>query len=79
MSVFKAKWESECGVKVISRNLGTLEVESVVCLFCRAFGQETPDNDCKRKRKQTQKVQSFSAPWKVDKLKKHNKTLHPDK
>jgi hypothetical protein len=79
MSVFKAKWESECAVKVISRNLGTQEVESVVCLFCRAFGRESPDDDCDQKRKQTQKVQSFSAPWRIDKLKKHNKSMHPSK
>ena len=79
MSIFKAKWESECAMKVISRNLGTQEVESVVCLFCRAFGRECPDDDCDQKRKKTQKVLSFSAPWRIDKLRKHNKTIHPNK
>ena len=79
MSIFKARWESECAMKVISHNLGTQEVESVVCLFCQAFGRESPNDDCDRKRKQTQKVQSFSAPCRIDKLKKHNKTMHPNK
>jgi Mg/Co/Ni transporter MgtE len=78
MSIFKAKWESECAVKVISRSLGTQEVESVVCLFCQAFGRESSDDDCDQKRKQAQKVQSFSAPWRIDTLKKHNKTMHSD-
>ena len=79
MSILKAKWESECAVKVISCNLGTQEVESVVCLFCWAFGRECSNDDCDRKRKQTQKVQSFSAPWRIDKLKKHTKSMHPSK
>ena len=42
MSVFKAKWESECAVKVISRNLGTQEVESVVCLFVEPLEGNPP-------------------------------------
>ena len=79
MSIFKAKWESECAMKVISCNIGTQEVKSVVCLFCRAFGRESPNDDCDGKQKQTQKVQSFSAPWTIDTLKKHNKTMHPQK
>ena len=49
----------------------------MVCLFCQAFGGESPVDDCDQKRKQTQKVQSFSAPLRIDKLKKHNKTMHP--
>ena len=79
MSIFKAKWESECAMKDVSRNLGTQEVESVVCLFCWAFGRESPNDDCDWKWKWTQKVQSFSVPWRIDTLKKHNKTMHPQK
>ena len=79
MNIFKAKRESECAMKVISHNFGTQEVESVVFLFCQAFGRESPDDDCDWKRKQTQKVQSFSATLRIDKLKNHNKTLHPNK
>ena len=46
MNIFKAKRESECAMKVISHNFGTQEVESVVFLFCQAFGRESPDDDC---------------------------------
>jgi hypothetical protein len=42
-SVFKAKWELECGVEVSSHNATTGAVENVICLFCRAFGREDPD------------------------------------
>ena len=76
MSVFKAKWVLECDMKVTNCNLGTSEVESVVHLFCQAFGRVSPNDDCDRKRKWTQKVQSFSAPWRIDKVKKHNKAMH---
>jgi hypothetical protein len=50
MSISKAKWESECAVKVTSRNLGTQEVEHVVCLFCQAFGRESSNDECDQKR-----------------------------
>lgn len=78
-SVFKAKWELECGVKVSSRNATTGAVENVICLFCQAFGREDPDETEDRKRKRTQNIQSFSAPWRIDKLKKHNNTMHSKK
>ena len=71
MSVFKAKWVLECDMKVTNCNLGTQEVESVVCLFCQAFERESPNDDFDQKQKQTQKIQSFSAPWRIDTLKKH--------
>ena len=66
-------------MKVTSHNLGTQEFESVVCLLCQAFGRESPDDDYDQKRKQSQLVQSFRAPWRIDKLKKHNKAMHPNK
>ena len=78
-SVFKAKWELECGVKVASRNPISGQVEGVICLFCRAFGREEPDEGDERKRKRTQNIQSFKAPWRIDKLKKHHKAMHPKK
>ena len=78
-SVFKAKWELERGVKVSSCNAATGSVENVICLFCRAFGREEPDDDESRRRKRTQNIQSFRAPWRIDKQKKHNIAMHPTK
>ena len=48
-------------------------------MFCRVFGREDPDDDKSRKRKRTQNIQSFRAPWRIDKLKKHNIAMHPKK
>ena len=78
-SIFKTKWELECCVKASSRNATTGAVENVVCLFCRAFGREDPDETENRKRKRTQNIQSFSAPWRMDKLTKHNNLMHSKK
>lgn len=78
-TVFKAKWELECGVKITSRAATNNAVESVVCLFCRAFGKEEPESADRRKRKRSQNVQTYSAPWRIDKMKNHNKSMHATK
>ena len=77
--IFKSKWELECGLKVTSRNASTGNVENVICLFCRAFGRETPDDNDNRKRKRSLNIQGFTPPWRIDKFKKHIKSMHPKK
>jgi len=76
---FKAKWELECGVEITSRSASSSAVESVVCLFCRTLGKEEPKSAVSRKRKRSQKIQTFRAPWRSDKMKNHNKSMHAEK
>ena len=78
-AVFKEKWELECGVKITSHGATNNAVESVVCLFCRAFGREEPESLDGRKRKRSQNIQTYGAPWRIDKMKNHNKSMHATK
>jgi len=48
-------------------------------MFCKTFGKEEPEDADKRKRKRSQNVQKFTAPWRTDLMKKHNKSMHPKK
>ena len=75
-TTFKPKWEVECGVKVTSRDANTGAVVNAVCLFCTAFGREEDYENLNRKRRRTQNIQSFCAPWRIDKLKKHHLSMH---
>ena len=74
-SIFKEKWQIDCGVRILTRNTVTNEVESIVCMFCKTFGKEEPEDADKRKRKRSQNVQKFTAPWRTDLMKKHNKSI----
>ena len=51
----------------------------MVCLFCRAFGREEPESSDGRKRKRSQNIQTYGAPWRIDKMKNHNKSMHATK
>jgi hypothetical protein len=76
---FQNKWELECGVKISSRNYSIGDVENFFCLFCRALEKRIPRTRTQGKGKESLNVQHFCAPWRIDKLKKHNKAMHPGK
>jgi hypothetical protein len=54
-------------------------VESAICLFCRAFGKEELDVGDIRLRKRSKNFQTYTAPWRIDKIKNHNNSMHPTK
>jgi hypothetical protein len=75
---FRTKWLEECGIKVQSRDKQSGNVMSVACQFCMAFGKESDEND-NRKRKRTENIQTFEAPWRSDKFKLHLNKMHSAK
>jgi hypothetical protein len=75
----KAKWELECGTWITSHCISSSSVESVICLFCRAFGKEELDVGDVRLRKHSKNLQTYTAPWRIDKIKNHNNSMHPTK
>ena len=77
--IFREKWQLDCGVRILTRNTVTNEVESIVCMFCKTYGKEEPEDADKRKRKRSQNVSKYTAPWRTDLIKNHNKSMHPKK
>jgi hypothetical protein len=75
---FRTKWLEECGIKFQSRDKQSGNVMSVACQFCMAFGKESDEND-NRKRKRTENIQTFEAPWRSDKFKLHLNKMHSAK
>jgi hypothetical protein len=51
---------------------------SIACQFCMAFNKESDEND-NRKRKRTENIQTFEAPWGSDKFKLHLNKMHSAK
>jgi hypothetical protein len=51
---------------------------SVAYQFCMAFGKELDENDT-RKRKRTENIETFEAPWRSDKLDLHYNKMHSAK
>jgi hypothetical protein len=54
-------------------------VESAICLFCRAFGKEELDVGDVRLRKRSKNFQTYTSPWRIDKMKNQNNSMHPTK
>jgi hypothetical protein len=54
-------------------------VESAIFLFCRAFGKEKLDVGDVCLRKRSKNFQTYTAPWRIDKMKNHNNSMHPTK
>ena len=78
---FKKEWEVKLGVQISAVDPKTKETISVVCLFCKCLGRDTQNvtasgND--RQRKSTQRVHYYSAPFRIDNIKRHNVAQHPD-
>jgi hypothetical protein len=76
---FKAKWEFECGIRITSRCISSNSVESAICLFCRAFGKDELDVGDVPLRKRSKNFQTYTDPWRIDKMKNHNNSMHPTK
>ena len=72
---FKKIHEEEYGLRIIERDPKTQETVSVVCRFCESFGKE--NTVAHRKRKQSEHVKYFTAPFRVDNYKSHFHTCHP--
>ena len=71
---FNTSWELKYGVQVSTVDTVTKEATSVVCLFCKNFGREVSTD--RRKRKRTQRVHYYSAPFRADNMKAHNVSQH---
>lgn len=78
---FKKEWEIKLGVQISAVDPQTKETTSVVCLFCKCLGRDTQNitasgND--RKRKSTVRVHYYSAPFRIDNIRRHNVAQHQD-
>ena len=49
---------------------------SAKCLFCERFGKDTSEEEHDRKRKRSDNVMYFKAPWRTDNILKHMKEQH---
>jgi hypothetical protein len=47
-------------------------VESAICLFCHAHGKEELDVGDVCLRKRSKNFQTYTASWRIDKMKNHN-------
>lgn len=63
------------GVEVTERGPRTSTVLAVSCRFCLKFGREAKPG---AKRKRTNNVQVFKAPFRTDVYKRHHDNVHPE-
>ena len=66
-------------IRITSCCISSNSVENAICLFCRAFGKEELDFGGVRLRKRSKNFQTYTAPWRIDKMKNHNNSMHPTK
>lgn len=77
-SKFQSNWILKFGLEVMTRDVTTNEVTSVMCLFCRQCGRED-EEEVARKRKRTLNAKYFGTPWRSDNFSSHMKKNHPMK
>jgi hypothetical protein len=78
---FKKEWELEYGIPMSTVDPQTKQRTSVVCLFCKCTGRNTLNitaSGDERKRKRTERVHYYSAPFRIDNIKRHNIAQHAD-
>ena len=71
----KAK-DEKYGLKVVSRDLKTSQINGLNCLFCAIFGREAKVGS---KRKPTNNVQAWHSPFRYDNIEAHLENQHPSK
>jgi hypothetical protein len=72
---FQNTYIHEYGLRVVTRDVNTLEVQSVECLFCIYFGR-APSVPESRQRKLTSRIKSWTAPWRAELFSKHHEHQH---
>jgi len=71
---FGAKWELKYAVAVTERDPLSQLPTKAVCRMCQAFEREETVGS---KRKKSNRIRSFSAPWRPDNMKRHMEQQHP--
>jgi hypothetical protein len=78
---FKKEWEARLGVQVSAVDPKTREIASVVCLFCKCLGRDTQNitaSGSDRQRRSTLRVHYYSAPFRINNIKRHKLAQHQD-
>ena len=65
---FRQAWCLKYGIRVSSRCSQSSAVASAKCLFCERFGKDTSEEEHDRKRKRSDNVMYFKAPWRTDNI-----------
>lgn len=73
---FGPKWEIKYAVAVTERDALTQLPTKAVCLLCQAFEREEIVG---AKRKKTNRVRTFTEPWRPDNMKRHMEQQHPQR
>jgi hypothetical protein len=79
---FHEQWVVQFGLQISARNVGTLEVISVVCRFCLNKDHQSllfspaAAAEQERKRKRTENSKHFCPPWRSDNFASHLRTQH---
>lgn len=70
--------EKMYGVRVVERDVVSQEVQSVLCMFCAAFGREADPNGSSRRRARTTKPKYWGGPtFRTDNYTSHLTMQHP--
>ena len=72
---FRNEWILDYGLSIGCRDSKTSEVISVRCRFCD-FGRE--EGEGTRKRKKTNHIKFFKAPWRSDNITRHLNENHSE-
>ncbi|KAE9039612.1 hypothetical protein PR001_g7423, partial [Phytophthora rubi] len=70
---FGQKWEIKYAVAVTDRDALTQLPTKAVCLLCQAFEREETVG---AKRKKTNRIRTFTEPWRPDNMKRHMEQQH---
>ncbi|GMF41309.1 unnamed protein product [Phytophthora fragariaefolia] len=73
---FGPKWGVKYAVGVSERDPQTNLPSKAVCLMCQAFERE---ENVGAKRKRTNRIRTFTTPWRPDNMKRHMEQQHPQR
>ncbi|KAL3668828.1 hypothetical protein V7S43_006121 [Phytophthora oleae] len=72
--------EKMYGVRVVERDLASQKVQSVLCMFCAAFGREDDPRGSSRRRARTKKLKYWGGPtFRTDNYTAHLTMQHPSR
>jgi hypothetical protein len=78
---FKKEWEVEYSIQTLTVDPQTKQITSAACLFCKCIGRNVSNTTAvgdDRRRKRSQRVQYYTAPFCVNNVKRHNLAQHAD-
>ena len=76
----KPVWTKEFGIShavtPTGRDSETSQVKSIACKFCIHFGRQEFDPNSQKRRKRSQKTQTWGEGWRKDVIAIHHKEMH---